>query len=305
MKPHLRFYGLAAICAACLIPGAPALAASRSVSQLRSAFAQTLLAFRVKANAAVCSSATPEGQMALLEILRRYYLPTTTCTEAFAEDALATTHPPALCPLPAPTVSEFAPVIKRAVIHVRGNRGTVQLVDDFLCGESENQELTGSAAVAHDPMGTSRWVRRHGRWLFADRPTGTYSPEGRRAVAMLRAALTGRTVTVPEQPLPEPLIVGFCANGSTQYTFLGHQGPDPGPWYLTSGGYYIDTLSHLYGAPQPPFDTQGNPQGEIYLEQAAIFGGEQWNVKLVAGTPVVTESAGASLAVGAPGSAGC
>jgi hypothetical protein len=241
--------------------------------------------------------------MALLEILRRYYLPTTTCSEAFAEDAVAT-HPPALCLLPAPTVSEFAPVIKRAVVHVRGNRGTVQLVDDFSCGESENQLLTGSAAVAHDPMGTSHWVRRHGRWLFADRPTGTYSPEGRRAVAMLRAALTGRTVTVPEQPVPEPLIVGFCGNGSTQSTFLGQEGPDAGPWYVTSGGYYVNTLSDLY-RPQPPFDTQGNPQGEILLLQASIFSGEVWNVKLVGGAPVVTESSGASLAVGAPGSAGC
>ena len=297
MKSRWRFHGLAAICAACLIPGASALAASRSASELRRTFAQTILAWRVTGNAAVCSSTTPEGQIALIEILRgEWYLPSTTCSEAFAGHAALAAKSSRQCGLPMPTVSEFGPVVQKAVIHVRGDRGTVRLVYDFLCGEGENQELTGSTAVAHDPMGKSHWVRKRGRWLFANQPTGTYSPAGRRAVAMLRAALNGRTVTVTEQPLPEPgsaLTVGFCANGRSHSTFLGQQAPDPWPWYVISGQH------------RPPFDTQGNPQGKVYLIQASIFSGVEWGIKLVGGTPVVTEPSGTSLPVSAPGAAGC
>jgi hypothetical protein len=295
--------GLAAICAACLIPGASASAASRSASELRRAFAQTILALRVTGNAAVCSSTTPEGQIALIEMLRGgLYLPTTTCSEAFAGRAAAEVqHTLYLCGLPAPTVSEFGPVVKKAVIHVRGNRGTVQLVYDFLCGEGEVL-LTGSTAVARDPMGTSHWVRKRGRWVFANQPTGTYRPSARKAVAMLRAALNGRTVTVPEQPLPEPLTVGFCANGVSHSTFLGQEGPDPRPWYVTSG-YSVNSVFPYQLT--PPFDTQGNPQGEVLLIQASIFSGVEWGIKLVGGAPVVTEPSGTSLPVSAPGAAGC
>ncbi|HWX45597.1 MAG TPA: hypothetical protein VNY52_09780 [Solirubrobacteraceae bacterium] len=243
--------------------------------------------------------------MALIEMLRmEWYLPTTTCSEAFAGRAAAEVKYSLGCHLPAPTVSEFGSVVKKAVIHVRGDRGTVQLVYDFLCREGENPfPLTGSTAVARDPMGTSHWVRKRGRWVFADQPTGTYSPAGRKAVAMLRAALSGRTVTVTEQPSPEPLTVGFCANGSSHSTFLGHEGPDPWPWYVTSG-FSVNPVFPYYEL-TPPFDTEGNPQGEVRLLQASIFSGVEWGIKLVSGTPVVTELSGTSLPVSAPGVAGC
>jgi hypothetical protein len=290
--------GLAAICAACIIPGAPALAASRSASELRRAFAQTFLAVRVTGNAAACSSTTPEGRIALIEMLRgeEQYLPSTTCPEAFA---LRPSSPGRGCSQLPPIVPEFAPVIKEAVIRVRGDRGTVQLAYDFLC-ESEDQELTGPTAVAHDPLGTSHWLRSHGRWLFDDRPTGTYGPAGRKAVAMLRAALSGRTVTEEEDPPLRSLAVPFCTNGTAQLASRLSNGETaistPFFWYLAAG------LSAA-GQREPPFDAQGDPQGEVILPIS--FFENEWNVTLVGGTPVVTAPPDVVLSVGAPGTAGC
>jgi hypothetical protein len=299
--------GLAAICAACLIPGAPALAASRSASQLRRAFAQTLLALRVTGNAATaCSSTTPEGRIALIEMLRgeELYLPSTTCPEAFAGRAPADVE--WYCHSQAPIAPELAPVIKQAVIHVRGNRGTVQLVYDFLCGDGET-ELTGSTAVAHDPMGTSHWHRSHGRWLFDDQPTGTYSPAGRKAAAMLRAALSGRTVTEDEvDPRLRTETVPFCTNGTAQLVlgFTNGESSISAPffWYVPAGL----TAAGSQDEPQqrePPFDAQGDPQGEVSIPTG--FWEHEWDVKLVGGAPVVTAPPDVSLSVGAPGTAGC
>jgi hypothetical protein len=293
--------GLATICAACLIPGAPALAASRSASQLRRAFAQTFLALRVTGNAAACSSTTPEGRIALIEMLRgeELYLPSTTCQEAFAgrtggsESGRGCSQPP--------IVPEFAPFIKHAVIHVRGNRGTVQLTDDRYC-VSQFEERTGPTAVAHDPMGTSHWLRSHGRWLFDDQPTGTYSPAGRKAVAMLRAALSGRTVTYTEEEHIGPgftLTVPFCTNGTTQpvIKFTGNQPSIYSPmfWYVAAG-------LTAAGQHEPPFDAQSDPQGAVNVPFSGIT---EWDVKLVGGAPVVTAPPDVSLPVGAPGTAGC
>jgi hypothetical protein len=303
MKPRLRFYGLAAICAACLIPGSAALAASRPASELRRAFAQTLLAVRVTGNATACSSTTHEGRIALIEMLRgeELYLPSTTCPEAFAGRARPSGRGCSQLP---PIVPELTPVIKQAVIHVRGNRGTVQLTDDFLC-ESEYQELTGSTAVARDPMGTSHWLRSHGRWLFDDQPTGTYSPAGRKAVAMLRAALSGRTVTEEGAPPLRSLTVPFCTNGTAQLASRLSNGETaistPFFWYVAAGL----TAAGQREPPEhePPFDAQGDPQGEVILPIS--FFENEWNVKLVGGTPVVTAPPDVALPVGAPGTAGC
>ncbi|MGC2372355.1 MAG: hypothetical protein WA484_00625 [Solirubrobacteraceae bacterium] len=291
-------------CTAGLVVCAPALAASRSAAQLRHAFAQTFLALRVTGNpAAACSLTTSEGQIALIQILRLedLYLPSTTCAEAFAKRAEAEHKlgPLGLCNLP--PVSEFRPAIGKAVVHVRGNRGTVRLVDDFICGGEDGRDLlTGWVAVALDPLGTSHWIRKRGRWLFDDQPTGTYSPAGRKAVAMLRAALSGSTITEPNPATPmEPSVAAFCANGSTNFTWVGTLVPD-GPWYVT-GGYPFTTKQH-----GPPFDAQGNPQGLVSLNGPIS---DAWGIKLVGGVlvllPPEKENESVSLDTVTPGAAGC
>ncbi len=283
-------------CAAGLIFCTPALAASRrSGAQLRHAFAQTFLALRVTGNpAAACSLTTSEGQIALIQILRGEgrYLPSTTCAEVFAGRAQIEIKGALLCNLPMPSVSEFGPAIRKAVVHVRGNRGTVQLVDDFICGGVDGRkQLTGSVAVANDPLGTSHWIRKRGRWLFDDQPTGTYSPAGRKAVVMLRAALSARTITEPLDTA-----TAFCANGDTNFTVGGHFVGSDGPWYVT-GGY-----PSITERPGLPFDSQGNPQGVAYLF-GPVFG--EWGIKLVGGVLAILSTGSGSPATVTPGTAGC
>ena len=286
--------GLAvSMCVFGFVPG-PALAASSSVSQLRHAFSQTFLALRVTTNAAVCSSATREGRIALTQILRREdrYLASTTCTEAFAgrsaagEESLLT-----FC-----GASER--VINQAIIRVRGDHATIKLTYDDVCG-GENG-LTGARAVAADPMGTSHWMRKHGRWLFDDQPTGTYSRAGRKAVVMLRAALSGRTVTLPEYlPGNDTLTVPFCTNGTTQ-PVLRNNGETiveaPVFWYVSAG--LTSSLQH-----EPPFDAQGDPQGAVFVP--TIVQEVEWDVKVVGGVLVATRPPNLPLPVSAPGAAGC
>jgi hypothetical protein len=296
--------GLAVIAAGLVLDAPAALAASPSVPHLRAAFSRTFLALHVTGNAAVCSSASSEGRMALIQMVRgeELYLPSTTCKEAFAGRARPSGRGCSQLP---PIASEFAPVIKQAIIHVRGNRGTVQLTDDFLC-ESEYQELTGSTAVARDPMGTSHWLRVHGRWLFDDQPTGTYSPAGRKAVAVLRAALRGRTVTEEEAPVIRTLTVPFCTNGTTQLVFRFSNGETsispPLFWYVAAG---LSVAGGQDEPPQhePPFDAQGDPQGMVTVPPNSF--GTEWDVKLVGGALVVTAPPDVSLPVSAPGTAGC
>ncbi len=282
-------------CTAGLVVCAPALAASRPAAQLRHAFAQTFLALRVTGSpAAACSLTTSEGQLALIQILRGEgrYLPSTTCAEAFNGRAQVEINGALLCNLPTPSVSEFGPVIRKAVVHVRGNRATVRLVDDFICGGVDGRkQLTGSAAVANDPLGASHWIRKRGRWLFDDRPTGTYSPAGRKAVVMLRAALNGSTI---REPLDT--VTAFCANGDTNFTLGGHFIGSDGPWYVAGG--YPSITEH----PGPPFDAQGNPQG-VALIGGPVFG--EWGIKLVGGALTILSTGSGSTANLTPGTAGC
>jgi hypothetical protein len=297
--------GLAAVCAACLISGAPALAASRSASELRRAFAQSLLALRVTGNTGMCSSTSSEGRIALIEMLRgeELYLPSTTCSEAFVGHVKAEGNKFLGCGL-VWSASSLEPVIKQAIIHARGNRATIKLTNDAVCnGEGV---ATGASAVAADPLGTSYWVRKRGRWLFDDRPTGTYSRAGRKAVAMLRAALSGRTVTWPEWlPGGTTLTVPFCTNGTTQPVFSITGGEttilhDPVLWYVAAG---LTTGSrYLPGPREPPFDAHGDPQGEVIV--SVPFGAE-WNVQLVGGALAATHPPNVPLPVSGPGAAGC
>jgi hypothetical protein len=287
-------------CTVGLVVCAPALAASRSAAQLRHSFAQTFVALRVTGNpAAACSLTTSEGQIALIQILRGEgrYLSSTTCVEAFAGRAQAEIEGALLCNLPTPSASEFGPVVRKAIVHVRGNRGTVRLVDDFIC--AGRNQLTGSVAVANDPLGTSHWIRKRGRWLFDDRPTGTYSPAGRKAVAMLRTALNGSTITEPLD-----VVTVFCANGDTNLTLGGHFIGSDGPWYV-SGGYPF-TITGVYPFvtehPGPPFDAQGNPQGAVYLF-GPIFG--EWSIKLIGGALAILSTGSGSPATVTPGTAEC
>lgn len=283
------------MCVFGFVPGAPALAASGSVSQLRRAFSRTVLALRLTGNAAVCSQTTPSGQLALIQMLRgeEEYLPSTTCTQAFAAPRLDYEPIGLLCS--AGAAAYFQAVIKKAVIHVKGNRATIQLISDFIC--QQEGVLTGSSAVKGDPLGTTHWLQQHGRWLFDDEPTGTYSPSGRKAAAMLRAALSGRKITVelPGFSLSAP----FCANGSSATTIQKSDGEismgAPYFWHVAAG--FSVTSTH-----EPPFDAQGEPQGAVFVPAEAR---EEWNVKLIGGAPYAAEASGANVPVSAPGAAGC
>jgi hypothetical protein len=285
------------MCVVGFVSGAPALAASGSVSQLRRAFSQTVLALRVTGNAAVCSSTTREGRIALTEILQgeERYLPSTTCTEAFAGRVAAKQANPLYgCDSVEPTISQ-------AIIHVRGDRATIKLTYDSLCllGDVGTEYLTGASAVAADPIGTSHWMRKHGRWLFDNRPTGTYSRAGRKAVVMLRAALSARTVTWPESfPGAGTVRLPLCTNGTTQPVF-SHNGETavapPVFWYVAAGLTSSD--QH-----EPPFDAQGDPQGAVFVP---TFSAAEWDVKVVGGVPVATSPPNLALPVSTPGAAGC
>jgi hypothetical protein len=298
-------------CGISLIVCGSAQATSRSAAQLRRTFAQTFLALRVTGNpTAACSSTTSEGQIALIQILHSegqylynpsQYIPSMTCAETFAEAFAkraqakrAQAEPEYRGGICIPTLSalEMRVAIRKAVVHVRGNRGTVRLVDDSIClNEGISGDATGSVAVANDPLGTSHWIRKRGRWLFDDQPTGTYSPAGRGAVTMLRAALSGSTIREPGNLAPN--IAAFCANGSTNFTFFGNPVGNVGPWYVNGG--YPYTASGQLG---PPFDAQGNPQGVVF-----VFN-QVWGIKLVGGALVALPIA-SSTPIVTPGAAGC
>ncbi len=315
MKLRVRSCGLAMSATACLLVCSPALAANRSTAQLRHAFGQVFLSLRLTGNPAVCSSATAQGRFSLIEKAlfekgrgQLFYLPSITCADALVGlVATVTKQWGEYCRSLEPTAPEFAAIIKSARIRVSGNHGTVRLVTDRVCGQRKANGaigiIEGPEAVKVDPLGTSHWIRRHGRWLFDDPPTGTYSPAGRKAVAMLRAALNGSVVTtVYPPPRVLTLSVGFCATGGIHTTItVTHSGEPPtvkttteaGPWYVAAG----------VGS-EPPFDAQGNPQGRISLERASFIVSIEWSVKLVGGTLVVTEESGAQ-AVMARAASGC
>lgn len=284
-----------AIIAMCLVPSASALAAPRSTARLRQAFGQMVLALRATGNTAMCSQTTPSGQLALIQMLRgeEEYLPSTTCTQAFAAPRLDYQPIGLLCS--AGAAAYVQAVIKKAVIHVKGNRATIQLTSDFICQQEGG--LTGSSAVKVDPLATTHWIQQHGRWLFDDEPTGTYSPSGRKAAAMLREALKGRKITVE---LPGfSLSIPFCANGTSATTIQKSDGETvtaaPYLWHVAAG--FSVTSTH-----EPPFDAQSEPQGAVFVPAEARA---EWNVKLVGGAPYVAEASGANVPISAPGAAGC
>ena len=75
---------------------------------------------------------------------------------------------------------------------------------------------------------------------------------------MLRTAVSGSTIREPGNLAPN--VAAFCSNGTSQVTFFGTPIGSDGPWYVT-GGYPSTTNTTQQDG--PPFDAQGNPQGEV------------------------------------------
>jgi hypothetical protein len=124
---------------------------------------------------------------------------------------------------------------------------------------------------------------------------------------MLRAALSGRTVTEDEvDPQLRTQTVPFCTNGTAQLVLRFTNGENsistPFLWYVPAG---LTAAGGQDEPPQrePPFDAQGDPQGKVILPSG--FWEHEWDVKLVGGAPVVTAPPDVALSVGAPGTAGC
>jgi hypothetical protein len=280
---------------------APTLTDASSVSQLRHAFDETFLSLRVTRTPGACSLATAQGRISMIEMMRgqEHYLPTTTCEEAFSEaqqEFLARDEQEACG-----TAEAFKPfikstILKNAIVHVKGKRATIQLVEDLYCLPN-GTFVRGAAAVRMDPMGISRWVRRRGRWLFNNAPTGTYSPTGRKSVALLRSALSGGIITESAPPPYGNSAASFCANGSSHLSWLGQFTPNGGSWYVTAG-YSVAT--HKL---ESPFDAQGNPQGAVFVYEPIAA---EWDIKLVGGTIVASSATyPPEPTVFQPGAAGC
>lgn len=301
-----RWYGLAvsAVITSLYIAPASALAASRSIAQLRRALEHLETTVHLERNhltsgSGVCSATTAQGQIALIEMMRGQdrYLPSTTCEQAVSETQQEFTAGGSQECL---IGEEREPFIKSAIVRLKGKRATVQLVEDFACQAGENlvngaaavgKLVRGAAAVRADPIGVSHWIKRRGRWLFNNEPTGTYSPAGMKAAAQLRAAMSGGVIA--ERSGTVGYAVAFCVNGSSHLDFLGHLLPEGGAWYVAGG------LSVTYAA-EPPFDPQGNPQGAVFLYQPAV---SEWDITLV-GDRIVA-SASMVQPVFEPGAAGC
>lgn len=284
-----------AITAMCIVPSA-AMAAPRSTAKLRHTFGELVLALRATGNAAVCSHASPSGRLALIQMWRgeERFLPSTTCIQAFAEPVEGSIGITRLCD-ESPILIQT--IIERAIIHEKGNRATIQLDVDQTCGGGP-QPLTGAAALSRDPLGTTHWIRQHGRWLFDDKPTGTYSPTGRKVAAMLRAALDGRNITTEALPGGFFLSVPFCADGATTPILTTPKETEPlGPtlWYVAGGVTATDTQ-------ETPLDAHGDPQGAVFVPSSLR---EEWNVTLLEGVPHLTDASGVSVPIGAPDTAGC
>lgn len=263
----------------CALLSSSALASSGAVA-LRRAFGQVFLAAKT-GNPSACSQATARGRISLTEFARgqEHYLPSTTCQEAIA--GLPKVEAEKECGF---TAAELAPAVRTAMIHVARNHATVQLTEDAVCGSGT--AITGSAALPMDPMmATTHWTLKRRRWLYDDEPTGTYSRQGRKAAAMLRAALTGSTITetIPNLP-PYPAINGaaFCANGATQLTLFSNPVPNGGTWYVIAG--YSMTTQTPGG---PPFDAQGNPQGAVIIDPPPTS--IEWGLTLTGGTIAATQ----------------
>jgi hypothetical protein len=280
------------VCVVSLTACGSALAESRSISKLRLALGQTFLAVRATYDPAVCSDATTQGRLSLIEMTRgqERYLPSTSCGEAFTD---AQHEFVAGGSQGCGTVAGLKTFIKGAIVRVKGKRATIQLVDDIYCYTAE-LIFSGATAVHKDPMGVSHWIKRRGRWLFDNSPRGTYSPAGMRSAALLRAALSGGRLTQPSPGLPDSA-VSFCATGASTMNYLGNFLPERGPWYV-SGGYSL--LTNTAGA---PFDAQGDPQGAVFVYEPSA----EWDIALVGGKLVASSPAFPAPAVLEPGAAGC
>jgi hypothetical protein len=288
-------------CGISLVVCGSALATPSSTSQLRRALGRFETTVHLKRNhltssSGVCSATTMQGQISLIEMMRgpERYLPSATCEQAVSEAQQEFTAGGSQECL---IGEERKPFIKSAIVRIKGKRATVQLVEDFACPFLKL--VRGAAAVRADPLGVSHWIKRRGHWLFNNEPTGTYSPAGRKSVALLRAALSGGTITESSPSVTSG--ASFCANGSSHLNVVGNFVPEGGPWYV-AGGYTI-----YPNASEPPFDAQGNPQGAVFLHQPVS---DEWNIKLVAGriiaaSPPNTGHPLQPVTVFEPGTAGC
>ncbi|MGH2853525.1 MAG: hypothetical protein ACRDLF_04950, partial [Solirubrobacteraceae bacterium] len=147
MKLPMRSCGVAMTATVCLLVYSPALATNRSTAQLRRAFGQVFLSLRLTGNPAACSLATTRGRFSLIEKIRgqEYYLPSTTCPGALVGFAATVTKQwDEYCRALEPTAPELAAIIKSAKIRVSGNHGTVQLVNDDVCGQRNDKGDIGA-----------------------------------------------------------------------------------------------------------------------------------------------------------------
>ncbi len=273
----------------------PTLADANSISQLRSAFGKTFSSLRSARRPATCSLATAQGRISLIEMTRGqdHYLPSTTCEEAFSEaqkENLIEGSPKC------GTATELKTFIKSAIVRVKGKHATIQLAEDIYCYTIE-KAVRGATAVQLDSMGISHWIKRRGHWFFNDEPTGTYSPAGRKSAALLRSALSGSVIVIPQSvPSLPGSAASFCANGSSHFNWFGNYLPEGGPWYV-AGGYSLTT-----NKPEAPTDAQGNPQGAVFVYQPVVA---EWDVKLVGGTIVASSPMSPEQPVFQAGAAGC
>ncbi len=290
---------------------APTLADASSVSQLRRAFGETFLSLRATRTPGACSLATAQGRVSMIEVMRgqEHYLPTTTCEEAFLEaqrEFLARDSQEECGTVTAFKALIKSTILKNAIVRVKGKRATIQLVEDLFCLPN-GAFVRGAAAVRIDPMGVSHWVKRRGRWLFNNAPTGTYSPTGRKSAALLRSALGGGIITESGPSPYDNVAASFCTNGSSHLSWLGQFIPDDGSWYVTAG-YSLttnkpETPGFLSAQSFVPFDAQGNAQGAVFVYQLVAV---EWDIKLVGGTIVASSPAyPPNSTVFQPGAAGC
>jgi hypothetical protein len=270
-----------------------------SAAMLRHALGLIFAATKMHAHLSarsVCSQASGRGQLVIIELLegQERYLASTTCEDALTEyERMGFPH----CDT-AEDVAAVNVIVKGARVHTRGKHATIELARDIGCsgdgaaGGAPNELSTDRLAVSH-------WTERHGHWLFDDEPTGTYTAAGQKSAALLRAALTGGTITENLGTLNDA--AAFCANGDSHITFANNFIPNGGTWYV-AGGYSVASNPRTLRA---PFDAHGNPQGAVFIFQPIAV---EWGLTLVGGTIVASQPAELPVTgnlVFRPGNAGC
>lgn len=281
-----------------------------SIAKLRHAlglvFAATRMYPHLSATRSVCSQASIRGQLVIIELLegQERYLASTTCEGAFTEyerERMGVPH----CDT-AEDVAAVNAIVKGARVHIRGKHATIELASDIFCGgNGEVGTLSPNSQSRPSTEGqltVSHWTERHGHWLFDDEPTGTYTPAGQKSAALLRAALTGGTITENLGTLNDA--AAFCANGDSRITFANNFIPNGGTWYV-AGGYSVATNHLATNTPGAPFDAHGNPQGAVFIFQPIAV---EWGLTLVGGTVVASQPPGSPAPAHmsfSPGNAGC